>query len=605
MKKLNFLRFSISIAAAAFLSAVIVYFVTASREQFLNHSFYTLKTIARDKSEIIEAKINHAEESIKLLSDFVSSQMNEKELKNPNEIFSGYTGQLPFNSVEYIRWDGLNMMNSTKGQKPFDASQRPYYIEGIKGNSGIWANFKSKASQEILLNFYTPLYYDNEVSGVITGAIDETTSIKPLLYSSFFGHQIQSFICDENYVVISSACENIAPGLDLKEWKSVDILNDFIRHSENKEITPFQYNIRGKKGLCCTAPIESKSWHLAVIIYPSVLERAQKEVSGNLFTVSILIMTIMLLYLISALSVQAKSNRIVNTRLLNSAIKDGLTGLFNRRAYEEDLRNLDTGKLDENFNYIAFDVNGLKNVNDNLGHEAGDELIRAAANCISNCFGSFGKVYRTGGDEFIAVINATEEEIETIKENFSAQTKAWKGKYTSNLVIPAGFISRKEMPDASIMEMTKIADQRMYREKTLFYIASGVDRRAKNAAYEVLCESYTKILKINLTTDDFNIIQMDPNERIQSKGYDEKISKWLHDFGTSGQVHNEDVQDYLSKTSIDFMRDYFRSGKNELNIQYRRLIGDEFRKVLMEIKTSKEYEEDNQTCFLYVKNIDK
>ena len=261
--------------------------------------------------------------------------------------------------------------------------------------------------------------------------------------------------------------------------------------------------------------------------------------------------------------------------------------------------------LDENFNYVAFDVNGLKNVNDNKGHEAGDELIKAAAACIDDCFGPYGKIYRTGGDEFIAIINADDEEIVSIRENFGMKTKNWKGQYCSELTIPAGIVSKKEMPDASVHEMSKIADQRMYREKALIYIANGIDRRAKNAAYEVLCESYTKILKINLSTDDFNIIQMDPNEKNQAKGYNEKISKWLHDFGTSGQVHAEDVEVYLSKTSLEYMRNYFNSGNKELSIQYRRLIENKFYKVLMEIKPSKEYTENNQLCFLYVKNIDK
>ena len=51
------------------------------------------------------------------------------------------------------------------------------------------------------------------------------------------------------------------------------------------------------------------------------------------------------------------------------------------------------------------------------------------------------------------------------------------------------------------------------------------------------------------------------------------------------------------------MRKHFNSGAKELSIQ--RLIGNDFKKVLMEIKPSREYSEDNQSCFLYVKNIDK
>ena len=48
------------------------------------------------------------------------------------------------------------------------------------------------------------------------------------------------------------------------------------------------------------------------------------------------------------------------------------------------------------------DVNRLKIVNDSQGHAAGDELLQGAASCMKKCFDSCGKVYRTGGDEFIA-----------------------------------------------------------------------------------------------------------------------------------------------------------------------------------------------------------
>ncbi len=540
-----------------------------------------------------------------MLSDFVSSQMTERELKNPNEVFARYTKRLPFDLVEYIRWDGLNMMNSTAGEKPFDASQRPYYTEGIKGNSGIWPNFTPKVAKEVLLNFYTPLYYNGEISGVITGAIGETSSLKPKLISSFFGRQVQSFVCDENYIVISSACEGIKPGLDVKKWDSVKILSDFMEHSRNSDEEPFTYKIDGKLGLCCTSAIKSNGWHVVVIVYPSVLKAAEKEVSGNLFTISVVIMIILFLYLMASLGIQAKANRIVQEGLKDAATRDKLTGLLNRHAYEDNLRLLESGKISENLCYVAFDVNGLKNVNDSLGHAAGDELIKAAAGCINRCFGQYGNVYRTGGDEFIAIINIGEEELLHVKNRFARETGAWKGQYTESLVIPAGYVMRKEMPDASLFEMTKAADQRMYREKTLIYISSGVDRRAKNEAYEILCMSYTKILKINLTSDEFSIIQMDLSEKEDSKGYRERISEWLYNFSVSGQVHGDDVEAFQTKTSADYMRSFFLSGKNELNVYYRRLIGEDFHKVLMQIKPAKDFSPDNMSLFLYVKDIDR
>lgn len=605
MKKLTSLRFIISIFTVIILSATIIFFISSSKKLFLRHSEISLKNIAQDKAATIQSEINYAEGSIQLLSNFISSQMNERELKKPNAILSKYSRQLPFDFIEYIRWDGLNFMNSVAGEKPFDASERVYYKEGIKGNTGIWPNFKPKVAKEVLLNFYTPIYYKGEISGVITGAIGEKTSFRSKLSSSFFGYPIVTFVCDKDFVVVSSNSKEVEPGLNLKDWTSDKLIADLIEHCESKNTEPFKYEINNSYGLCCTSPVPITDWNVIAIVFPTILSAVEKETTGNVIEISIIIISILISYLIISLFLQAKANKIIHSGLIHSANYDELTGLLNRHAYENDLAQINMMELKDTFNYVVFDVNGLKNANDNFGHHAGDELIQAAAGCIKDCFEKYGKVYRTGGDEFIAMIDAQEEEISLIKYNFSKQTSAWRGIYTSSLKIPAGFVSKKEMPKSSIHEIMRLADQRMYKEKSLIYISSGVDRRAQSAAYEVLCTSYTKILKINLTTDSFSIIQMESTERHENKGYHEKISQWLLNFGNSGQVHSDDLDNYFAKTSLGFMKTHFMSGEKELCISYRRLIGDKFHKVLMEIIPAKDYSDTNQSLFLYVKNIDK
>ena len=69
---------------------------------------------------------------------------------------------------------------------------------------------------------------------------------------------------------------------------------------------------------------------------------------------------------------------------------DELTRCYNRHAYEEDINKLD---LTKEWVYVSMDINGLKNANDSFGHAAGDELIRAVADCMKNSFSEHGKVY--------------------------------------------------------------------------------------------------------------------------------------------------------------------------------------------------------------------
>ena len=77
--------------------------------------------------------------------------------------------------------------------------------------------------------------------------------------------------------------------------------------------------------------------------------------------------------------------------LIETSNTDELTGCLNRRAYEKDIRGL---RPSTEFVYVSMDVNGLKIVNDSLGHAAGDELLRGASYCIRKSFDDYGKVYR-------------------------------------------------------------------------------------------------------------------------------------------------------------------------------------------------------------------
>ena len=90
------------------------------------------------------------------------------------------------------------------------------------------------------------------------------------------------------------------------------------------------------------------------------------------------------------------AERIVDEQ--DAAGLDVLTGFLNRRSYEEDVKAFAGDALPEDLVYVAIDINGLKGVNDQYGHDAGDKLICGAARCIEEVFGGKGKTYRIGGD---------------------------------------------------------------------------------------------------------------------------------------------------------------------------------------------------------------
>jgi diguanylate cyclase (GGDEF)-like protein len=148
---------------------------------------------------------------------------------------------------------------------------------------------------------------------------------------------------------------------------------------------------------------------------------------------------------------------------------DQLTGLYNRRAYEEDIDGHNDTVKENNFVFVSLDVNGLKTVNDNMGHSAGDELLTGAAACMKRCFEPYGRVYRTGGDEFVAMIFANEKQLAHIKKDFEEVTAGWSGKLVKELTISTGYVTKREAGNASVHEMADMADKRMYEAKDRYY----------------------------------------------------------------------------------------------------------------------------------------
>lgn len=174
----------------------------------------------------------------------------------------------------------------------------------------------------------------------------------------------------------------------------------------------------------------------------------------------------------------AQEKRKVQKWMLKSNT-DVLTGFLNRQAYEDDLAILEKRPIKDNFVFVSVDVNSLKATNDSLGHMAGDEMLVGAADCLKKCFGSYGKLYRIGGDEFIALLYIDEERLNKLKNEIEDFTSKWAGELVESLTISCGYVSRTESKDMTIKEMANLADKRMYEAKDEYYRRTGIDRRKR------------------------------------------------------------------------------------------------------------------------------
>lgn len=158
---------------------------------------------------------------------------------------------------------------------------------------------------------------------------------------------------------------------------------------------------------------------------------------------------------------------LLEMQLREMAEMDSLTNLYNRRSFEAMLTKYDK-KVLENLTILLIDIDGLKLVNDTLGHPSGDYLIVSAANIIRDLFDTIGYVSRVGGDEFGVIIeNKTQSDIEDYLEQLKLLLEAYNNHQNEyKLSLSSGY-SHHHSGSVDIVSMFKESDNNMYQNKLL------------------------------------------------------------------------------------------------------------------------------------------
>ncbi|MGE5626634.1 MAG: FIST N-terminal domain-containing protein [Solirubrobacterales bacterium] len=144
---------------------------------------------------------------------------------------------------------------------------------------------------------------------------------------------------------------------------------------------------------------------------------------------------------------------------------DKLTGLYNRRFYEEEIKKIDN-KRNLPISIIMGDVNNLKLVNDVFGHEKGDELLIKVSKGIQHICRKNDCAARWGGDEFVILLPKTSsEEAEDIVKRINAQ---YFKEQVGNIQVSVSFgWETKKNPEDDIMKILKRAENYMYEHKII------------------------------------------------------------------------------------------------------------------------------------------
>ncbi len=155
------------------------------------------------------------------------------------------------------------------------------------------------------------------------------------------------------------------------------------------------------------------------------------------------------------------ANHLLLKQLRHMGSTDFLTGLGNRNEMTRRIAAFAAEEPPRRLGLVFIDLNGLKAVNDSMGHDAGDAMLRSAAEALRTAFGGV-EVYRSGGDEFVAFLpGASEDELERRAERLRECARRF-----DNVSFAIGCCVAD---DGDMERALQIADERMYRDKRRYY----------------------------------------------------------------------------------------------------------------------------------------
>jgi signal transduction histidine kinase/CheY-like chemotaxis protein len=303
-------------------------FIKSTDERATSISVNSLKDVTVQSSERINEIMNRAEKEILL-----TAALYEHMLESPNvtkEDLEVLTEESPFDYIEFVTTEGVHI---TENGNHKDSSDEVYCEDALKGHTGVSAVFDSKIAKENLVVFYTPLSYDNEILGVLTGIYKES-QMKEMLHNTLFGEEARTILCDGegNIIAGNSESEDAESVFDVGVFHrelSSDVQNELkVALLEGNEYE-FQYEGTGGVGNACVTPLSKNGWML-IQTFPSTAT-AQIVRQSDRAGVQLLV-ELIIIFLVCLIGMQVTSyiqkKKLLKENKEQAYVVDGILRLF-------------------------------------------------------------------------------------------------------------------------------------------------------------------------------------------------------------------------------------------------------------------------------------
>lgn len=318
---------------------------------------------------------------------------------------------------------------------------------------------------------FVPVVRDNKIRGMLYGRID-LNNFPEIRKKYLFDDQARFIVLDGNTGEIlfnnkSNTMDNLYSlgAYDVKSGdSSEEILDKLKKGIKGKALVKSLYGEENVYFMYKPLPINQ--WRICISVPEKVVIARLRETDKMLYGLFGCELFLLLGYFLWLQRTARKELQIQK----DLAEKDILTGTLNRNRFEMDLAGY-AQQCSQNLFCIYIDGNGLHELNNDFGHEAGDDMLRKVAKVMVEQFGET-KVYRVGGDEFVAfAFDVLQEEIESRINYIRKQVEA------SGYSISDGYCCQQKPVD--IDTLVKCAEKEMLENKKHYYEQQDNDRRTR------------------------------------------------------------------------------------------------------------------------------
>ncbi len=509
---------------------------------------------AYQTSQQIESEFNSA--LLRLRNYAYLLGVGQNQPKITPELLKGMEEHASFDAIRFTNADGLNL--ASDGQTN-DSSDRAYFINGMRGESGLEV-VRSRLTGQIMTVFYAPVEYDGEIVGMLLGLYFAEDYLRNMLTVSYFGEPADTYLCSSDGRVIASSGSN-----SNDDFLPDMLFNDGVIGSDTAGIlrAAFQDGTENKGFICpdsfvdnlCMVRIPNSEYTLVQTFPPSVTQSMLREANHAGMVLQGILITLFAAYIIVLIiRGQARRKILEKQNIQFGYVLDGLNTLFSSRYLTVDLEN-------NTYSYMA----GIRPLSSSLAMEGSyDDIIHIHAQDI---------IGEEEKERFLQAFSPEPiAEILSDQDTFTYECHVSRNGKEDWEHLIAVCLQRKEGRAVRILYVRQNITEMKQRELQNQKAMSVMNRKERQYRIAITSTAFCTF-EFNLTRDLIEhditcIIDGQQVSLLEKSGLTVPCSASACFDMWKSFVMEESLEEYCAAASPERLRERFEQGELEINVDY-------------------------------------